>query len=67
MTKIRDVKSEIVDLEITIDETITIQVLNSLDSSFTQLLGIRSHEAREKKQLLTLESFAKSLRMKNFE
>ena len=34
MTKIRDVKSEIEDLEITIDEAITIQVFNSLNSSF---------------------------------
>ena len=70
MTKIRDVKSEIEDLEITIDEAITIQVLNSLDSSFAQFLGILSHEAREKEKLPTLESLAKSLedeelRMKN--
>ncbi len=70
MTKIRDVKSEIEDLEITMDEAITIQVLNSLDSSFTEFLGILSHEAREKAKLPTLESLAKSLedeelRMKN--
>ncbi len=61
MTKIRDVKSEIEDLEITIDEAITIQVLNFLDSSFAQLLGILSHEAREKEKLPTFESLAKSL------
>ena len=70
MTKIRDVRSEIEDLEITMDEAITIQVLNSLDSSFEQFLGILSHEAREKEKLPTLESLAKSLedeelRMKN--
>ena len=35
MTKIRNVKSGIEDLEITIDEAITIQILNSLDSFFT--------------------------------
>ena len=70
MTKIRDVKSEIEDLDITMDEAITIQVLNSLDSSFAQFLGILSHEAREKDKLPTLENLAKSLedeelRMKN--
>lgn len=43
------------------DEAITIQVLNSLDSSFTQFLGILSHEAREKAKLPTLENLAKSL------
>lgn len=36
MTKIRDVKSEIEDLDITMDEAITIQVLNSFDSFFAQ-------------------------------
>ena len=70
MTKIRDVKLEIEDLEITMDEAITIQVLNSLDSSFAQFLDILSHEAREKDKLPTLENLAKSLedeelRMKN--
>ncbi len=70
MTKIRDVKSDIEDLEITIDEAITIQVLNSFDSSFTKFLGILSHETREKDKLPTLENLAKSLegkelRMKN--
>ncbi len=52
------------------DEAITIQVLNSLDSSFTQFLGILSHDAREEDKLPTLENLAKSLeeeelRMKN--
>ena len=70
ITKIQDVKSEIKDLEITMDEAITIQVLNSLDSSFAQFLGILSHEAREKDKLPTFENLAKSLedkelRMKN--
>ncbi len=48
MSKICDVKSEIEDLEITIDEAIKIQVLNSLDSSFAKFFSILSHEAREK-------------------
>lgn len=70
MTIIRDVKSEIEDLEITIDEAIIIQILNFLDSSFVQFLGILSHEAREKEKLPILKSLAKSLedkelRMKN--
>ena len=61
MTKIRDVKSEIEDLKIPMDKAITIQVLNSLDSSFTQFLGILSHEAREKDKLPTLKNLAKFL------
>ena len=61
MTEIRNVKSEIEDLEITMDEAITIQVLNCLDSSFAQFFGILSHEAREKEQLPKLENLAKSL------
>ncbi len=70
MTKIRDVRSEIEDLEITMDEAITIQVLNFLESFFTKFLGILSHKAREKEKLSTLESLAKlledkELRMKN--
>ena len=70
MTKIRNIKSKIEDLAITIDKAITIQVLNSLDSSFTQFLSILSYKAREKEKLLSLKSFAKSLedkqlRMKN--
>ncbi len=43
------------------DEAITIQVLNCLDSSFAQFLGILNHEAREKEQLPKLENLAKSL------
>lgn len=62
MTKIWDVKSEIENLEITMDETIMIQVLNSLNFSFAQFLGILSHEAREKDKLLTFESPAKSFK-----
>ena len=70
MTRIRDVKSEIENLEITMNEAITIQVLNSLDSSFAKFLGILSHETREKNKLSTLENLVKSLedkelRMKN--
>ncbi len=67
MTKIRDVKSEIEDLEITMDEAITIKVLNCLDHSFPQFLGIFSHEAREKKQLHKLKNSAKSLEDKELQ
>ena len=59
--KIRDVKSEIEDLEITMDEVITIQVPSSFDSFFAQFFGILSHEAREKKKLPKLETLVKSL------
>ncbi len=40
MTKIRDVRFEIEDLEITIDEVIKIHILDSLNSFFAQFLGI---------------------------
>ena len=53
---IRDVKSKIEDLEIIIDEAITIQVLNSLDSAFAQFFGILSYEARDKEKLSTLKN-----------
>lgn len=58
MTKIYDIKSKIEDLDIIIDKTIIIQVLNTLNSSFIQFFGILSHETRDKKKLLTLKSFA---------
>ncbi len=61
MIKIRDEKSGIEDLEITMDEAITIQNLNSLNYFFAKFPGILSHEARQKDKLLTLESLAKSL------
>ena len=70
MTKIRNVRSEIEDLEITMDEAIIIHILNSLNCFFAQFLDILSHKARKKEKLPTLESLAKSLeekelRMKN--
>ncbi len=70
MIKICDVKSEIENLEITIDEAITIQVTNFLDFFFAQFFDILSHKAREKKKFLRLKSLAKlledeELRMKN--
>lgn len=61
ITKIRDVKSKIEDLKITMDKAITIQVFNSLDSFFAQVLDIPSHKAREKNKLPALENLAKSL------
>ena len=61
MTKIREVKSEIENLKINMEEAITIQVLNIIDLSFAQFLVILSHEAREKEKFLMLESLAKSL------
>ncbi len=61
MTKIHDVKFEIEDLEIIINWTITMQVLNCLDFSCTKFLGILSHEARRREKCPTLESLAKFL------
>ena len=51
MTKIRDVRSEIKDLEITMDEAIIIQVLNFLDFLFAQFLGIFWVIRLEKKKI----------------
>ncbi len=48
MTKIQVVKSKMKELEIIIDEAITIHIFNYLDSSFAQFLGILSYEARKK-------------------
>lgn len=61
MTKIHNVESKIEDLRISMYETITIQVLNSFDSFFTQFVSILSHEAREKAKLSILESLVKYL------
>lgn len=67
MTKIRDVKSKIEDLEIIIDEVISIQVLNFFDLSFVQFLNILSYKAREKEKLPTLENLAKLLENKKLQ
>lgn len=67
MTKSRDVKCEIKDLEITMDKVIQIQVFNSLDSAFVKFLGILSHQAEDKEQLLKLKNLAKSLTKKELQ
>ncbi len=64
MTKIRDVKSEIEHLEITMDEAIMIQVLKCLECSFAQFPCIPSHKAREEEKLPKLENLAQSLKDK---
>lgn len=61
MTKICNVKSEIEDLEIIIDEAITIQVLNFLDLFFAQFLSIFNYKAREKEKLSLFKNFTKFL------
>ena len=61
ISKIQDVTSEITDLNITIEETIIIHTLNSLDSHFKPYLAILSHDAREKEHLPTLQSLSKAL------
>lgn len=67
ITKICNIKSKIEDLQITMDEAITIQVLSSLDYFFTQFLGILSRKARKKAVLPTLENLAKFLEDKKFQ
>lgn len=61
MTKIRDIKSKIEDLDFRINKAITIQVLNILNLSFEHFLSILSYEAREKEKLPILKSLAKLL------
>lgn len=61
MTKIQDVKLEIENLQITIDQAITIQVFNSLNFFFVQFLDSLSYKTREKDKLLTLKNLAKFL------
>lgn len=67
MTKTCNIKSAIKDLQITIDEAITIQVLNSLNSFFTQFLGILCYKAKKKAVLLILENLAKCLEDKKLQ
>ena len=65
MTKICDMKSEIKDLEIIMDEAITIQVLNFLDYSFAQFFGIMSLKARKKEISYIWEPCQSSKRRRN--
>lgn len=67
MTKIRDIKSKIENLEITMDKAIIIQVLNLFNSSFIQILNILSYDTRKKAKLPILESLAKSLKDKKLQ
>ncbi len=48
MTKIRDVKSKLEDLKITMDEAITIQVPKCHDFSFAYFFGILSRKIKKK-------------------
>ena len=67
MTKICVIKFEIEDLHITMDEAITIQVFNFLDSFFTQFLDILCYKTREKTVLPTFENLAKSWKDKELQ
>lgn len=64
MTKIRDIKSEIENLNITIDKAITIWDLNSLNLFFVQFVCILSYKTKEKEKLFTLKSITKLLKNK---
>lgn len=64
MTKIYNIKSKIKDLKITIDEAITIQILNLFDLFFTQFPGILSYNAKKKTKLFIFESLTKLLKDK---
>ncbi len=55
MSIIHHVKSEIEEQKITIDETITIQVMNSLDYFFAQFVVVLSHKAKKNEKLLKLQ------------
>lgn len=61
MSQIKDARSEIEDLKITIDNAVVIHALNNLDSQFCPYFTIFNHEARQKAQLPTLSELTKSL------
>ncbi len=61
MSQIKDVRSKIEDLKISMDNVIVIHALNNLDSTFRLYLMIMNHEARQKAQLPTLSELTKSL------
>ena len=61
MIKICDMKFEIDDWEITIDDAITIQVIKVSDYSFEKFLNILRHETRKKEKPPTLECLAEFL------
>ena len=61
MSRIKDVSTEIEDLQISISEAVVIHALNNLDSHFWPYLAILSHDAREKEKLLTLSELTKAL------
>lgn len=67
MTKMQDIKLKIQDLKITMDEAITIQVLNFLAFFFIQFLDTLSYKARKKDKLLILENLAKFLKVKKLQ
>ena len=61
MSQIKDARSEIEDLKISMDDAIVIHALNNLDSQFRPYLTILNHEARQKAKLPTLSELTKSL------
>ena len=61
ISKIRDITSEISDLNITMDEAIIIHTLNSLDDHFKYYLAILSHDARENDKIPTLDTLSNAL------
>ncbi|MCJ1270238.1 hypothetical protein MMC22_010134 [Lobaria immixta] len=61
ISKIRDITSEISDLNITMDSAIIIHTLNSLDDHFKPYLAILSHDAREKDKTPTLDTLSEAL------
>ncbi len=60
MSQIKDARSEIEDLKISMDDAV-IHALNNLDSKFRPYLTILNHQARQKAQLPTLSELTKSL------
>lgn len=70
MSKIKDVRSKIEDLKISMDDADVIYALNNLNSQFRPYFTILNHEAQQKAQIPTLSRLTKSfkdeeLRLKN--
>ncbi len=64
ISQIKDARSKIEDLKISMDDAIVIHTVNNLDSQFWPYLTILNHETRQKAQLPKLSELTKSLEYK---
>ena len=60
-SKARNIKAEINDLNININDAITLKVLNFLGTSYSQFLVVVNNDARQESKLYNIDSFLKNL------